>query len=99
MGLFNFKGKESKPAAIIQLLIDYTPEHYRTYIQFKESVEYLEHREWGLALDSLIDLADESGDYFSEEFWSQLGDCYGKNKPVLKYFSPFHQTASLKLST
>lgn len=78
MGLFNFKEKESKPSEIIQRLIDYTPEYYRTHRQFKNSVEYLEHREWGLALDSLIELADESGDYFSKEFWTQLGDAADK---------------------
>ena len=78
MGLFNFRAKESKPATILQRLIDYTPQHYRTHSQFKDSVEYLEHQEWGLALDSLIELADESGDYFSEEFWSQLGDAADK---------------------
>jgi hypothetical protein len=78
MGLFSFKEKEPTPAKIIQRIIDYMPEHYSTHRQFKNSVEYLAHREWGLALDSLLELADESGDYFSEEFWSALGDAADK---------------------
>jgi hypothetical protein len=35
----------------------------------------LQNREWELALDSLIELADESGHYFSETFWLDLSEC------------------------
>jgi len=72
MGLFNLKKKKYDPVTIIQRMIDYMPEHYKTHDQFKNSVEYLDHREWGLALDSLIQLTEETGHYFSEEFWLGL---------------------------
>ena len=78
MGLFSFKEKALDPATIIQRIIDYMPEHYRTQRQFKNCVDYLGHEELGLALDSLIELADESGDYFSEEFWGGLADAANK---------------------
>ncbi len=54
------------------------PEYYRTHRQFINCVEYLEHREWGLALDSLIELTEETGHYFSEEFWNGLADAANK---------------------
>jgi hypothetical protein len=74
MRLFNLKKKKSDPVTIMQRMIDYMPEHYKTHDQFKNCVEYLEHREWGLALDSLIELTEETGHHFSEEFWLGLAD-------------------------
>jgi len=38
----------------------------------------LKHNEWGLALDTLIEMADESGHYFSEDFWFDLATCADK---------------------
>jgi hypothetical protein len=54
------------------------PDLYKTHRQFSNCVEYLENREWELALDSLIELADESGHYFSEEFWLGLANSADK---------------------
>ncbi len=76
MKLFNlFKRKqsiESTPKQIIKRLVEYMPDFYKTDRQFIDCVEFLEYNEWGLALDSLIQLADETGHYFSEDFWVEL---------------------------
>lgn len=59
-------------------MVDYMPDFYKTQRQFINCVEFLENREWKLALDSLIELADETGHYFSEEFWLGLADSANK---------------------
>ncbi|MFN8116351.1 MAG: hypothetical protein U0W65_09575 [Bacteroidia bacterium] len=41
-------------------------------------MDYLENREWGLALESLIELTEVTEHYFSEEFWSGLADAAEK---------------------
>ena len=66
------------PAAILRLTQAYVPEFYKDSEQFKESKEFLDHNEWGLGLESLIEMADESGDYFSEDFWHDLATCADK---------------------
>ena len=67
-----------KPATILRSSLKHVPEFYKTSKHFKDSVEFLEHNEWGLALESLIDMADESGHYFSETFWLNLATCADK---------------------
>jgi hypothetical protein len=67
-----------KPEQTIRRLVDYMPDFYRTHKQFIDCVEFLEHREWGLALDSLIELANETEHYFSEDFWLGLTDAADK---------------------
>lgn len=57
---------------MITEIIEFIPEFYKDKKQYKETVEHLEYNEWELALDSLIDLADESGHYFSNDFWLEL---------------------------
>lgn len=78
MKLFNFIKRQPRtdfsPEETIRRLVDYMPEFYRTHRHFINCVEFLENREWELALDSLIELADETGHYFSEEFWFSLAD-------------------------
>jgi hypothetical protein len=64
----------------MRVLVDDLPEHYKTYQQFKNYIEFLEHNEWGLALESLIELADESGHFFSEDFWLGLSNAAHKMK-------------------
>jgi hypothetical protein len=66
------------PAAILRLTLEYVPEFYRDSKHFKDSKEFLEHNEWGLALESLIEMAVESGHYFSETFWLDLATCAEK---------------------
>ncbi len=53
-------------------LVEYMPEFHKTHRQFVNSIDFLERKEWELALESLIELANESGHYFSEEFWFEL---------------------------
>ena len=82
MKLFNFIKKQPKsdlsPEQTIRRLLDYMPDYYKTQRQFINSVEFLENREWELAIDSLIELADETGHYFSEEFWLGLANSADK---------------------
>ncbi|NQZ45405.1 MAG: hypothetical protein HRT65_13935 [Flavobacteriaceae bacterium] len=54
-------------------MIDYIPEFYKNHRQFQSSIEFYEVNELGLVLESLVELADETGHYFSEEFWTELG--------------------------
>ncbi|SIR26708.1 hypothetical protein [Maribacter ulvicola] len=53
-------------------MIDYIPEFYKNQRQFQNSIEFYEKNEFGLALESLVELADETEHYFSEEFWTEL---------------------------
>lgn len=82
MKLFNFIKRQKKtdfsPEQTIRRLVDYMPDFYRTHRQFINCVKYLDKREWELALDSLIDLADETEHYFSEDFW--LGLAYASDQ-------------------
>lgn len=82
MKLFNFLKRQIKtdfsPEQTIRRLVDYIPDFYRSQRQFIHCLEFLEHREWELALDSLIELADESNHYFSEDFWIVLADSADK---------------------
>jgi len=76
--LFNFKKRKQKvefsPEQTMRRLIEYMPDYYKTHHQYINSVEFLENREWELVLDSLIALADETGHYFSEDYWNGLAD-------------------------
>jgi hypothetical protein len=68
------------PAAILRVTQEYVPQFYRDSKHFQDSKEFLKQNEWGLALESLIELADESGHYFSETFWINLAICADKMK-------------------
>jgi hypothetical protein len=80
--LFNFLKRQIKtdfsPEQTIRRLVDYIPDFYRSQRQFIHCLEFLEYREWELALDSLIELADESNHYFPEDFWLGLADSADK---------------------
>jgi len=84
MSIFSiFKKRKTEPhnlppAAILRLTQEYVPEFYRNSKHYKDSKEFLAHNEWGLALESLIEMANESGHYFSETFWLNLSTCAGK---------------------
>lgn len=84
MSIFSiFKRRKTEPndmtpAAILKVTQEYVPQFYRDSKHFKDSKEFLEHNEWGLALESLIEMADESGHYFSESFWLDLAICADK---------------------
>lgn len=82
MSLFNSFKRSQKtditPEQTIRRLIDYMPGFYKSHRQFINAVEFLEHREWGLALDSLVELANETEHYFSEDFWLGLADAADK---------------------
>ncbi len=84
VGLFDFlKTKTSSsltPEQIIRNLVDDMPDFYTTHKQFKDCVEFLQYREWGLALESLIEMATESQHFFSNNFWLGLADAADKMK-------------------
>ncbi|WP_189318545.1 hypothetical protein [Flavobacterium sp. LM5] len=78
MKLFNFIKRQPKldfsPEQTIKRIVDYMPDFYKTHRQFINCVEFLDNREWELALDSLIELSDETEHYFAEDFWLGLED-------------------------
>ena len=84
MGQFDFiKKKEHfnlSPEQTIRRMIDYMPEYYTLHEQFINAVKYIENREFGLALVSLLELTSETEHYFSEEFWNGLADAADKMK-------------------
>ena len=82
MKLFNFIQKKQStdktPNQIIKNFIDYLPSVYNDHRQLKNSNDFLQQNELGLALDSLIELAEETGHYFSDKFWLDLADAADK---------------------
>lgn len=76
--LFNFIKRQPEtdfsPEQTIGRLVDYMPDFYKTHRQFINCVEFLDNREWEHALDSLIELANETEHYFSDDFWLGLAD-------------------------
>ncbi|WP_298486692.1 hypothetical protein [uncultured Maribacter sp.] len=84
MGIFSFIKKKEKPQLspkqTIKRIIEYMPKIYEEHRQFKNSKEFFEQNEFGLSLESLVELADETGHYFSEEFWDQLANSARKMK-------------------
>ena len=78
MKLFDFIKRKQQtnfsPEQTMRHLVEYMPEFYKTHRQFVNSIDYLERKEWELALDSLIELANETEHYFSEEFWIELAE-------------------------
>ncbi|HET6994704.1 MAG TPA: hypothetical protein VFI06_06965 [Chitinophagaceae bacterium] len=82
MKLFNFRKKQPKtdisPEQTIRRLVAYMPGVYNTHGQLISCFEYLDNKEWELALNSLIELANETGHYFSEDFWLELADSADK---------------------
>jgi hypothetical protein len=80
--LFNFIQKKQStdktPNHIIKNLINYLPSVYNDNRQLKNSNAFLQQNELGLSLDSLIELAEETGHYFSDKFWLDLADAADK---------------------
>jgi hypothetical protein len=59
-------------------LIDYLPAVYSNHRQLKNSNDFLQQNELGLALDSLLELTEETGHYFSDKYWLDLADAADK---------------------
>jgi len=78
MKLFNFGKTQPNMKQAIEGLADYIPEFYKTHKQFTNYIEFLNNREWELAVDSLIELAYETGYSFSQDFWLGLINCFEK---------------------
>jgi hypothetical protein len=77
MGFLDFwkkplKTRSNSPKEIIKHIIDYMPDFYKTERQFILCVDFWEHLEWGLAIESLVELAEETGHYFSDHFWNSV---------------------------
>jgi hypothetical protein len=70
--------QELNPVAILRLTQEYIPDVHKDSKYFKDSKEFLRNNELGLALDSLVKMADESEHYFSETFWLDLANCADK---------------------
>ena len=69
---FNQFHKKPSPKTIFKNLIADLSERYQTERQFKNCIKYLENNETELALESLIELAEETGESFAEKFWQEL---------------------------
>ena len=82
MKLFNFIQKKQStdktPNQIIKNLIDYLPAVYSNHRQLKNSNDFLQQNELGLALDSLLELTEETGHYFADKYWLDLADAADK---------------------
>ncbi len=89
MGIFSFFKKRKplpykasepsgSPSAILHQILKEIPEFYENSKQYDDCKVFLEHQEYGLALESLIEMADESGHYFYEDFWLDLATCADK---------------------
>jgi len=72
------KSQNLNPEGQLRYLIDYIPDFYKDQRQYINAGMFLDHCEWDLALDSLIELTDETGHYFSEEFWTELAGVANK---------------------
>ena len=66
------------PQKQLQYIIDYIPEFYKDERQYISALEFLSYNEWALALESLVELANETGHYFSEDFWNRITDLAGQ---------------------
>jgi hypothetical protein len=77
LNLFKKKNENLSQLSVeeqLSYLVDYIPEFYKNQRQYLNATDYLKHGEWGLSLESLIELAVETGHYFSEEYWQRLAD-------------------------
>lgn len=100
------------PPQIFQRLMDYLPEHHTKSKIYGHIEMHMRTRQWEWALLSLIELADKSGHYFSEEYWLSLADAakqlgkpdketyckaqIARNREELRMATPFGWT-SIKL--
>lgn len=79
--LFKRKNKSDKPAKDISIrevlseVAEFIPERYKDDTQFTNFNEFIEHNELGLAIESLVELAGESGHFFSDAFWIDTSNC------------------------
>ncbi|MEN9346699.1 MAG: hypothetical protein RLZZ77_210 [Bacteroidota bacterium] len=82
MGLFDFfkrkRDTEQTLEQVIRDVMDDIPDVYRTNALFIESEEFFYQQEWGVTIDSLIQLASDSGHFFSDHFWLGLADAAQK---------------------
>ena len=54
------------------------PAVYSNHRQLKNSNDFLQQNELGLALDSLLELTEETGHYFADKYWLDLADAADK---------------------
>jgi hypothetical protein len=63
---------------ILKRVANYIPDFYFQQPQYGDCIEFLDNHEWELALNCLIELAEGTGHYFSEEFWTELSQAAKK---------------------
>lgn len=109
--LFKRKNEDTHELSLkeqLSYIIDYIPDFYKDNRQYLNATDYLKHDEWGLTLESLIELTVETDHYFSEEYWQRLADAanamnlselsnycltqIGRNQKDLKSKTPFGWT-------
>ena len=64
--------EQLQPAIILKQMVLLIPDEYKSNRQYSFCLEMLREGEWGLALESLLDLADETGLFFAPEIWHGL---------------------------
>lgn len=62
------------PEQSIRRLMEYIPHSYQLHQQMVFCKEFLEHNEWELAFDSLIELANEMQHPFPGDFWNEMAE-------------------------
>jgi len=60
---------------VLSEVAEFIPDRYKNDRQFINFQEFIVHDELILALKSLIELANESGHFFSDTFWMDLSSC------------------------
>ncbi len=73
---------DNAPEEIINDVIDDVPEFYKTQEQFINCKKHLDNLEPDLALQCLINMANESGHFFANNFWNMLAKAADKMKLV-----------------
>lgn len=101
MGILSILGKrrmreELKPDVILTQVLEYTPEVYKTSSYYTAANDFLAKLETEQALENIVGLAEESGHYFSEEFWLDLAVCANKMKLSSKSDYCYRQIARNK---
>lgn len=57
---------------MLQRIYDLVPENCRDNRQYFYSGDFIENREWNLAMDSFLELVEETKAIFPQEYWDLL---------------------------
>lgn len=72
--------KQNSVKSRLTRLISNIPKHQKAERQYLNAVELLEHYEFGLSSESILELTYESEYNFSAEFWKELSEIFNMLK-------------------